>query len=166
MKLLNDDFLNLKNRTFNEVSNSIIHSKLFSYFLYYCISFVLLRVYSMFIGCIFWRLTGVICPGCGATRAIFSLLRLDFGAYVDYNVFALPILVCAIFCIHLNDLLPYISNRVLKFIYICIGILSVLIFVYWCCRLCGLIETRIYTPKSFSEIFLNLVEKYSFLKIF
>lgn len=166
MKPLNDEFSKSKIKTFNDFCFSVVQSKIFSIFLAYCIAFFCLRIYSLTIGCLFWRLTGVICPGCGATRAIFSLLRLDFAAYVDYNVFALPILVCAIFCIHLNDLLPYISNRVLKFIYFCIGLLAVLVFVYWFCRLCGVIETRIYTPKSFSSIISNLLKRYSFLKIF
>lgn len=28
-------------------------------------------------GCVFKRVTGVYCPGCGGTRAFFALLRLD-----------------------------------------------------------------------------------------
>ena len=36
--------------------------------------------------CSFLRVTGMYCPGCGGTRAVFSLLRLDIVSAVIYNV--------------------------------------------------------------------------------
>lgn len=35
--------------------------------------------------CLFRNLFGTECYGCGMTRAVFSLLRLDFGAAWEYN---------------------------------------------------------------------------------
>ncbi|MDR2655462.1 MAG: DUF2752 domain-containing protein [Oscillospiraceae bacterium] len=37
------------------------------------------------IPCAFRAATGLLCPGCGVTRATFALLRLDFRAAFEYN---------------------------------------------------------------------------------
>lgn len=44
------------------------------------------------ISCFFRHFFGIICPGCGMTRAVLSVFRLDFAAAFRYNplVFALP----------------------------------------------------------------------------
>lgn len=61
--------------------------------------FVLVAV-SFTVGCPFNRLTGLKCPGCGITRMILSLLRLDFKTAFFYNpaVFCLVPLWAAAFC--------------------------------------------------------------------
>lgn len=43
------------------------------------------------IPCIFNKLTGLKCPGCGMTRGLVSLLRLDFAVALRYNAFIVPI---------------------------------------------------------------------------
>lgn len=46
--------------------------------------------------CLFRNLFGTECCGCGMTRALFSLLHLDFGAAWSYNrlvVLAAPLLL-------------------------------------------------------------------------
>ena len=40
--------------------------------------------------CLFHRVTGLNCPGCGGTRAISAMLRLDFAAAFWYN----PLICC------------------------------------------------------------------------
>jgi len=35
--------------------------------------------------CLFQRVTGLLCPGCGNSRAALALLKLDFAAAVSYN---------------------------------------------------------------------------------
>ncbi len=35
--------------------------------------------------CLFHTLTGIPCPTCGATRALFALVRLDLGAALSWN---------------------------------------------------------------------------------
>lgn len=60
---------------------------------------VLLGAYFLFwhltglgIPCVFHLLTGLLCPGCGITRAIFSLLQFDVSAAFSYNPMAFVIL--------------------------------------------------------------------------
>lgn len=38
-------------------------------------------------GCLFHRLTGLNCPGCGGTRALQAFLRGDWAAAWHYNIF-------------------------------------------------------------------------------
>ena len=47
--------------------------------------FWLLAQFGIGIPCIFNRLTGLQCPGCGNSRAALALLRLDFSAAFRYN---------------------------------------------------------------------------------
>lgn len=51
-------------------------------------------MYRLGVGCLFRTVFHVPCPGCGMTRAVLCLLRLDFGAALGYHpmVFALPVM--------------------------------------------------------------------------
>ncbi len=55
---------------------------------------VLAVFYTCGIQCLFRRFLGIICPGCGMTRAILACLRLDFAAAFRHHpmVFSLPVL--------------------------------------------------------------------------
>lgn len=49
------------------------------------------------VGCIFRRVTGIPCPGCGMTRAHLAALRLDFKAAFFYHpLWPLPIPLLAL----------------------------------------------------------------------
>ena len=52
----------------------------------------LLAVWLWLTGCPIYRLTGIPCPGCGMTRALFRLLSLDFAGawYYHPRVFVIP----------------------------------------------------------------------------
>jgi hypothetical protein len=41
--------------------------------------------YGFYPRCPFYTATHLLCPGCGATRALYSLLHCDFGAALHYN---------------------------------------------------------------------------------
>lgn len=55
----------------------------------YILLFIYYKIYSMYhigIRCIFYTLTKLYCPGCGITRAFFSLIRFKFKEALHYNL--------------------------------------------------------------------------------
>lgn len=59
------------------------------------------------IGCPILFFTGVSCPGCGMTRAYFSLLRLDFSAALgNHPLFPLPPILLLLFLFKEEGKLP------------------------------------------------------------
>ena len=63
----------------------------------------LLFVYIMYkcgMRCLFRTVLGVACPGCGMTRALVSLLRLDLAGAFSYHpmVFFLPLMYIYFLC--------------------------------------------------------------------
>lgn len=75
------------------------------------------------IPCVFLHFFGIYCPGCGMTRALLSVLRLDFLSALYYNplVFALPYVILYIIC--------NFKSRWHKYILAAIGILFLLNWV-------------------------------------
>lgn len=51
---------------------------------------IILAAVSFTVGCPFYRLTGLRCPGCGISRMLLSIVRLDFKSAFFYN----PALFC------------------------------------------------------------------------
>ena len=58
--------------------------------------FILIVAFMYFSGihCIVRRIFGIVCPGCGLTRAILAALRLDLAAAFGYNAmfWSVPVL--------------------------------------------------------------------------
>src|SRR3979490_182877 len=55
--------------------------------------------------CVFFRVTGLPCPGCGLTRACMLLLRGELRASIKFHAFA-PIFVLLIAMLTVSTLLP------------------------------------------------------------
>lgn len=66
------------------------------------------------------------CLTCGATRAILSLLKLDFKSYLYYNAMAIPLLVAIVLGIHLKIL----KGKMYKFANIFIVLTIILSLFY------------------------------------
>ena len=64
---------------------------------YFTVAYALMGKYN--ITCVFLETFGVPCPGCGMTRAVKSLLRLDFISAIKYNVvvFFMPYVFAYVF---------------------------------------------------------------------
>lgn len=90
-----------------------------------------LFIYSWLdITCLLRFVVDVPCPTCGATRAMFSLARLDFVAYWFYNPMALPLAIAFLAVFHYR-LFP----KCRKLIIVYVGIVLVLTFVLYVYRL-------------------------------
>ena len=50
-----------------------------------CILYVLAKL-GIPVPCVFYQVTGLRCPGCGNTRAVLALLRLQFSEAIGYNL--------------------------------------------------------------------------------
>ena len=63
------------------------------------IAFMLIALFYLRHGCPVRLLTGISCPGCGMTRALGALLRLDFSLAFEMHplVFLLPVAVVVYF---------------------------------------------------------------------
>ncbi|MDE6785155.1 MAG: DUF2752 domain-containing protein [Ruminococcus sp.] len=60
-------------------------------------------------GCIFHRLTGIWCPGCGNTRSVAAMFEFDFLLALRNNA-AIPFLAICLLCLYL-ELIADISGR-------------------------------------------------------
>ena len=69
----------MKNRLFSELKKHILICAIG--FLYY----LLVLLTDFYIPCVFKMITGLKCPGCGITRMIMAIFRLDFSAAFRSN---------------------------------------------------------------------------------
>lgn len=57
-------------------------------------------------GCMFHKLTGLYCPGCGSTRALYSLLHGDLISSLHNNLLLIPCGLAVVLLIVKKDLSP------------------------------------------------------------
>lgn len=83
-----------------------------------CLALVLLLLFGdVFlrsgIGGCFWRETlGVQCCGCGGTRALVSLLHLDFAAAYSYNQVLAAVVYPALLLLLLSDIALLVRRKI------------------------------------------------------
>lgn len=68
------------------------------------------KYYGVKILCPFNKLTGLLCPGCGITRCLFSIINLDFKKAFYYNQLVFVFLPFFIF-IYLYNTYDYVFER-------------------------------------------------------
>lgn len=66
--------------------------------------------YNIYIPCIFHKITGLYCPGCGITRMIISLLKMNFCQAFRYNPLAF-ILLPLFICYYIIKYIFYLKNK-------------------------------------------------------
>ena len=91
---------------------------------YFAIAYIVMHYLD--ITCVFLKIFGILCPGCGMTRAFLSLLKLDFYNAVKYNivVFFMPY----VFMYLLFDFRHKIHNVLL-------GIVAMVAIINWVIKL-------------------------------
>ena len=58
--------------------------------------------YYLDAGCVLRNLTGIPCPTCGASRAMFSLLTFNLKGYFYYHPMAVPIVIALLLGVHIG----------------------------------------------------------------
>jgi len=82
--------------------------------------------------CPFHAITGLVCPGCGMTRAMICLGQLKPGAAIGYNLFSIPLLILMILHVCPGKFPSFLQHQV-------VGIFMViLVIIVWLMRLSGM----------------------------
>lgn len=65
--------------------------------------------------CIFKKIIGIRCPGCGLTRSFRAIINLDFYSALRYNILGIPLfIICIIFFISITvDIIRNKNNTIL-----------------------------------------------------
>lgn len=82
-----------------------------------------------YIGCPIRFATGIPCPTCGITRALISLLHLDFAGYFYYLPPALPLIAAILMLIHRDVYQPFRSKPAKLFIWLALAD-TLLVYAY------------------------------------
>ncbi len=89
---------------------------------------ILLFNYNIGIPCIFFEVTHLYCPGCGITRALKSLIVLDFYQAFRYNI--LVTLLTPFLILYLLNLCVFKSKyKIPQFIWYLILVVTILFWV-------------------------------------
>lgn len=98
--------------------------------LVFSIIIIVFVVWNMFdVGCVFRSLTGIPCPTCGATRAIFSLFTLDIRGYFYYHPMALPMIIALLLTIHTTRFPKKAQKYIIAFSVIVFA-LAIIVYIF------------------------------------
>lgn len=102
------------------------------------ILFIVLFVLRIEVPCMFKSILGISCPGCGMTRAIGEIFKLNLLGAIKYNIFSVFMFVfillsCVFILIDIfknsNKYLTFINKTLNKYWYIFILILVVMFII-------------------------------------
>ena len=93
----------------------------------------LLLLWSVAIGCPIYRLLGVTCPGCGMTRGILCLLRLDFASAFKHHPLCLLLAFETLYVVFRGAIVKWVN--ISKKAELTIGIFSLcILLIVWVFR--------------------------------
>ena len=72
-------------------------------------------------------LLGIRCPTCGVSRALTSLLKFDFGGYIESNPFAIPLVFAVWLLLNASDFQKKRLSTSVAFLILCANL------VYFIC---------------------------------
>lgn len=75
-------------------------------------------------------LTGYPCPGCGLTRAGFSVLRLDFASAWEFHPFIYPIIFLLVFYIVNRYIRQKKNTKIISWLTALVVVLMVVFYIY------------------------------------
>ena len=99
-------------------------------FLVLAIYHLLSHVFNFGIPCIFYKITGLYCPGCGVTRMLFSLIDLDFYQAFRYNPLVFILLMLYIIYFVIKSIAKLVFKKNLKIPPIILNIIIILLILY------------------------------------
>lgn len=114
------------------------------------LSITILIIWYLTFGCPFKWITGISCPGCGMTRAFFSLISGDFIAAWNFHplIYFLPLVIVPLY---FKKKLSRKENYIILFIFI--FVFTVVYFI----RLFG--KSDVVCVDSANSVFFRVFEK-------
>ena len=106
---MKNSFFNITKDTTKGRRNRVIIGSLILIAIYFTFKF-LKNNFGFGIPCIFHEITGFYCPGCGITRAIESVISLNFYQAFRYNMLVTLLLPFFVVCV-VDEIYCYIVDR-------------------------------------------------------
>ena len=70
--------------------------------------------YSLSFGCLFHKITGLYCPGCGITRLLLAILKFDFYQAFRFNPLVFILLIVYLLYEVINLILKLLKRNKIK----------------------------------------------------
>ncbi len=71
-------------------------SLIYSLLIFIIVVIINYLLFNSFLPCIFHKITGFYCPGCGVTRMLISIFKLEFYQAFRYNIYLFILLIITI----------------------------------------------------------------------
>lgn len=99
----------------------------------FLIYYILNKKFRFSIPCIFYKITGLYCPGCGITRLLFALVNLEFYEAFKYNPWIFILIVLALFYLICKLFIFLKFKKIIKipnYVYIILIIISIIFGIF------------------------------------
>ena len=99
----------------------------------FLIYYILNKKFGFSIPCIFYKITGLYCPGCGITRLLFALVNLEFYESFKYNPWIFILIVLGLFYLICKLFIFLKLKKIIKipnYVYITLIIISIIFGIF------------------------------------